>query len=129
MNTPTFHARADRDQVRQGRHGKFTALVACGSTKDLRFQVTTKPLDSDLFCFFLAGMLSGAATPVIVVVDGSVVTRSGKVGAFVAGTEGRLRVFHRHLTAHKNSPARPDDSKVPGPCSAGRGPVDAGGAF
>ncbi len=76
-----------------GARFKLNMLSALSPRGELRFMVTEQKLTAGLFIEFLQRLLHKQSGPVFLVVDGHPVHRSVAVKHFVAGTEGRLRLF------------------------------------
>lgn len=76
-----------------GARFKLNLISAISPRGDLRFMCSEGRLTADRFIEFLKRLLVNQSSPVFLVVDGHPVHRSAKVKKFVAGTEGRLRLF------------------------------------
>ena len=68
-------------------------ISAISPKGELRFMTIDGILNGDKFITFLKRLIYKAESPVFLIVDGHPVHKSGKVRAFVEGTEGKLRLF------------------------------------
>ena len=68
-------------------------ISAISPKGELRFMTIDGILNGDKFITFLKRLIYRAESPFFLIVDGHPVHKSGKVRAFVEGTEGKLRLF------------------------------------
>lgn len=83
--TPVIEATGARFSVNM-----VSAVTATGK---LRFSIIDGTMTAEKFIEFCKRLVADAARPVFLVVDGHPVHRSKKVRDYVAGTEGKLRLF------------------------------------
>jgi len=76
-----------------GSRVSVNMLSAITAKGEMRFMVTTGKVNAPRFVEFLKRLLTKAAGPIFLILDGHPVHRSGVVGAFVKSTAGRLRIF------------------------------------
>lgn len=70
-------------------------LVSAVSAKGgMRFMTVKGKMNAERFIEFLERLLKNQPNPVFLIVDGHPVHRSTQVKAYVADTEGRLKLFH-----------------------------------
>jgi len=90
----TWALRGQTPTVRTtGARFKLNMLSAVNAMGTLRFMVTEQNVTSEVFVDFLKGLIHDESRPVFLIVDQHPVHRSKMVKEFVAGTEGRLRIF------------------------------------
>lgn len=77
-----------------GARFKLNLISAISPLGELRFMCCDGRLTADTFIEFLKRLMHNQPGPVFLIVDGHPVHRSAKVKQFVAGTEGKLRLFH-----------------------------------
>ena len=75
-----------------GRHS-LNMLSAVNARGELRFMVVKSRVDGPVFVEFLRRLMHDAPHPVFLILDGHSIHRSRPVRDFVAGQEGRLRLF------------------------------------
>ena len=76
-----------------GSRVSVNMLSAITAKGEMRFMVTTGKVNASRFIEFLQRLLTKAAGPLFLILDGHPVHRSRAVGAFVKSTAGRLRIF------------------------------------
>jgi transposase len=68
----------------------LSAVSAGGS---MRFMVTTKSVNTEVFIEFLKRLMKNAKNPVYLIVDGHPTHRAKKTQTYVASTQGKLKLF------------------------------------
>jgi transposase len=76
-----------------GSRVSVNMLSAITAKGEMRFMVTTGKVNAPRFVEFLKRLLTKAAGPIFLILDGHPVHRSRVVSAFVKSTAGRLRIF------------------------------------
>ena len=76
-----------------GSRVSVNMLSAITAKGEMRFMVTTGRVNAPRFVEFLKRLLTKAAGPIFLILDGHPVHRSRVVSAFVKSTAGRLRIF------------------------------------
>jgi len=77
-----------------GQRFKFNLLSIINNMGQMRFMLTEKRVDHQLFLGFLERILVGQTKPVFLILDGHPVHRSSEVKKFAASTQGMLRIFY-----------------------------------
>lgn len=72
---------------------RFNLIAAINSLGQMRFMLTDKNVNNEMYVEILRRLLVGANKPVLLVVDGHSVHRSRAVKQFVISTKGKLRLF------------------------------------
>ena len=75
-----------------GRHS-LNMLSTVSARGELRFMIVNGRVNGSIFAEFLRRLMHNAAHPVFLLLDGHSIHRSRAVRDFVAGQEGRLRLF------------------------------------
>ena len=75
-----------------GRHS-LNMLSTVSARGELRFMIVNGRVTGSIFAEFLRRLVHNAAYPVFLILDGHSIHRSRAVRDFVAGQEGRLRLF------------------------------------
>jgi transposase len=73
------------------RVNMFSAV--CGNGK-IRFMVTEKACNAEVFIAFLKRLMCGQKEPVVLVVDGHAAHKSKRVKQYVASTDGKLSLYY-----------------------------------
>lgn len=76
-----------------GARFRFNLISAINNLGQMRFMLTDRNVNNEVYVEFLRRLLAGAKQPIFLVVDGHSVHRSRAVKRFVLSTEGRLRLF------------------------------------
>jgi transposase len=76
-----------------GSRFRFNLISAINSLGQMRFMLTDKNVNNEVYVEFLRRLLVGAKQPIYLVVDGHSVHRSRAVKKFVLSTEGQLRLY------------------------------------
>ena len=77
-----------------GARFKINMLSAISAKGELRFMLTEKGTNADLFIAFLKQLITGVDYPVFLILDGHPVHRSLKVRKFVESTDGKLELYY-----------------------------------
>ncbi len=75
-----------------GRHS-LNMLSTVSARGELRFMIVNGRVNGSIFAEFLRRLMHNAAHPVFLILDGHSIHRSRAVRDFVAGQQGRLRLF------------------------------------
>lgn len=79
--------------IRSAQRARVNMLSAISPKGELRFMLAKGRVNGQVFIEFLRRLLKGALCPVFLIVDGAKIHKSKVVSAFVASTQGRLRLF------------------------------------
>jgi len=79
--------------TRSVERARVNMLSAISSKGELRFMLEAGRVTGEVFVEFLRRLLHGATGPVFLIVDGAPIHRSKLVNAFLASTNGQLRLF------------------------------------
>lgn len=91
----TWSQRGKTPVVRStGARVSVNMLSAINAKGEMGFMITKGKLNAGAFIEFLKRLLQNADRPIFLVLDGHPVHRSRAVAAFVASTEGKLRIFY-----------------------------------
>jgi transposase len=76
-----------------GARFSVNMLSAVSGNGQMRFMLTEKKCNAELFILFLQRLIKGQDTPVVLIVDGCPVHKAKKVKSFIESTEGKLWLF------------------------------------
>ena len=76
-----------------GRRLSLNMISAVSPRGEFRFMVHDGPVNAGVFLMFLKRLMTGATSPIFLIVDGHPIHKAAKVKRFVESTNGMLKLF------------------------------------